>query len=1142
MNIFTRIILTTVLYLLGFNALVYAQSKRVDKLIATQNYIDAIKILSVKARKNPPLLLQLADCQQKTRQYEEAETTLRKYFDVEKLPTSASYLQYAQVLLVNKKYTEAKEQLEKYQLKNPNDNKSSRLLKACDDVNVWYNLPQKYVVKNQLDMNSPFSDFCAVEYKDDVVFVTERNEDIVGGNTFAWTKNPYTSIVVAKAKKRKDSTIYKPNGIFSNKLVGEYNTGPVAFNKDYTEVYFNKVQNLTSKRNKLVTAKIYSATYENGTWKNEKSFAINNDYYSILHPTLSKDGKRIYFASDMAGGFGGYDIYYCDRISADAWSKPKNLGAEVNTAFNEVFPHVVANGMLYFSSNGLGGYGGLDVFSTAQLLGKWTTPINQKAPLNSSNDDFGLTFKRDNVTGYFASNRNSGNGSDDIYSFTINKEIINVSGALVENKDTTKRLPNVDVALIDNKGKIIQVAKTKDDGSFLFENVNSDNYSVIKIDKNQEILRFKKQLSIVNDSNQIVSTTNLGKDGFEFNYIKTDKTIYTDIDEGDNTALISKSFEGFLYRGSDSTQSVDGVLVSLLNAKKELVQSHITQPQGKFVLKNMRNVSAYIFTVDSSKSIAQETVLLVKNKAGEVVYRIVRNVEGFTFRMIATDKTFYGMLADEDDSQLKVNVKGKLKSGDGDNSPIPYATVRMMNDKQEVVQTTKTDSLGNFKFNKLAVDKNYYLSTNEDDPALVRIKKAVIQNESGKELYSATKGDNGKFKFNMLAYDKTRYTMLEEVDETQLRVKVKGQLKSDAGEVIPNAKVVLKEKETGETQTAFTDADGRFTFNKLSTDKNYYTTLDENDPALKTYNKVVLYNDKGVEQYRAEKAEFKFNFIPTDKTLYTDIEEIDTQLKPITKQIEGKIKTDDGTALAEGTIVYLKDEKGNVVATGKLDKYGNFKFDKIPTDKSYYVDVDADDTQIRLHKGLVMTDKLGNETRKGFYNASGKFVFHLIKGDKSYYSDIEEEDNVALKIVKKTSPPVEKVVEPIVQKTEDPIIVIETKYNTENVYFDFGSSYLTTEIKAELKRIAQHLKESDAKRIQVAAHADARGNYNYNKWLTDCRMNKVIAYLATQGIDKRKLKGKSLGETDLVNKCANKVKCTEAEHKENRRTAITRVK
>lgn len=1133
MKLFTRFLTVLCVCTFACKPLLYAQSKRSDKLIATQNYPEAIKVLTVKARKNPPLLLQLADCQQKIRDYEAAELTFKKYFELEKTPSSVAHLQYAQVLLINKKYAEAKDQLEQYQVKKPNDLKSARLLKACDDVNVWYNLPQKYFVKNQLDMNSPFSDFCAVEYKNDVVFVSERSEDIVGGNAFAWTKNPYTGILLAKAKKRNDTTIYKPSGLFSNKFVGDYNTGPVTFNKDYNEIYFNRVQNLTNKRNRIVTAKIYSAQYENGRWRNEKSFPANNDTYSIIHPTVTPNGKRIYFASDMSGGYGGYDIYYADRIGADDWSIPKNLGAEVNSAFNDVFPHITSNGTLYFSSNGLGGYGGLDVFATTQALGKWATPINQKAPLNSSYDDFGITFKGDGLSGYFSSNRANGKGSDDIYSFTINKAIINVSGAIVENKDTTKRLASVDVALIDNKGKIIQVAKTKEDGSFLFENVQSDNYNVIKIDKNQEVLRFKRQLSIVNDSNRIISTTNLGENGFEFNYIATDKTEYTLINDDDNSTLIARNFEGFLYRGSDSSKAVDNVMISLLNSKKELLQTHRTEDEGKFLLKNVRNTSSYVFAVENNKIIANEKLLLVKNKAGQVVYRIVRDsIAGFEFKMIATDKTFYDMLNDDDDSKLKINVKGKLISGDSGSVPIANATVRMVNDKQEVIQTTKTDSTGNFKFNQIAADKNYYLTTDEDDPALATIKKVILQNEAGKELYSATKTTDGKFKFNLLAYDKTRYTMIEEEDLSVLRVSVKGQLKSDQGEVISNAKVMLKEKESGVTQAVFTDADGRFTFNKLARDKNYYTTLDENDPALKNYNKVVLYNDKGVEQYRADKAQFKFNFIPTDKTLYTDVEVEDTQLKLPTKTIDGTIKGADGTALKEGTVVYLKDEKGNIVGTGKLDENGNFKFDKIPTDKNYYVDVDADDTQIRLHKGLVMTDKNGKEGRRGFYDANGKFVFQIIKTDKTFFNDIIEED-VALKIIPKKTPPV-KV---------EPIISVATNGSVENIYFDFGSSYLTDDNKAQLKVIAQHLSESNAKLIQVAAHADIRADATYNKWLTDRRMNRVIDYLVTIGIDKRKLKGKSFGETDLVNECiSDQVTCTEEQHKENRRTSITKLK
>jgi len=145
----------------------------------------------------------------------------------------------------------------------------------------------------------------------------------------------------------------------------------------------------------------------------------NTQEYEEVHPTLTADGKRLYFASNRPGGLGGMDLYYSD-FQGGEWSEPVNLGDTINTAGNEIFPFIHEDGTLYFASDGWGGFGGLDIFSTEKNgADDWQAPINVGTPFNSPKDDFGFILNITGTEGYLSSARDGGNGKDDIYSFNM---------------------------------------------------------------------------------------------------------------------------------------------------------------------------------------------------------------------------------------------------------------------------------------------------------------------------------------------------------------------------------------------------------------------------------------------------------------------------------------------------------------------------------------------------------------------------------------------------------------------------------------------------------------------------------------------------------------------------------------------------
>jgi hypothetical protein len=262
----------------------------------------------------------------------------------------------------------------------------------------------------------PFSyrtsdEFSPVLYNNGLVFCSnQRDNSLIG---YYNSEGRLFKIFYAIKKK----TGWKTPALLSLQAIPGFNDGPATFNKKQDFMFFSrntftdkKLWNVHDSIGKLA---IYSAELVNGIWKNVKPFEYNNPLYIYTTPALTPDGNRLYFSSDMPGGEGGMDLYYCSR-SGSGWSKPRNLGPSVNTAGNESFPFADASGRLYFASDGREGLGGKDLYFTIEENGFWQNPIPLDSAINSGADDFGIYTDSTSQNGYFSSNRY---GSDDIFYF-----------------------------------------------------------------------------------------------------------------------------------------------------------------------------------------------------------------------------------------------------------------------------------------------------------------------------------------------------------------------------------------------------------------------------------------------------------------------------------------------------------------------------------------------------------------------------------------------------------------------------------------------------------------------------------------------------------------------------------------------------
>jgi tetratricopeptide (TPR) repeat protein len=287
---------------------------------------------------------------------------------------------------------------------------------------------------------------------------------------------------------KHDTIMGMPDELGEDAFRTTYNNGPIFFTNDGNTVFITR--NIYNK-SEQTDLNIVVAVNRGGEWSKEVSkLPLKDDGYSIFHPALTPDNKRLYFASNKDGGYGGIDLYYSD-LKGGFWTKPVNLGPNINTPGNEVFPFISNDGTLFFASDGHPGLGGLDIFSAGYVNESFTIPINMGAKLNSSSDDFSLVLKNDLRTGYFTSNRPGGKGDDDIYRIEIANltALSTVSGRAI-NPDQSG-IAGVQITILDASGNLFNQTESDTDGNFVVYLPNNSNFTLLfrkKLYQNQEVI------------------------------------------------------------------------------------------------------------------------------------------------------------------------------------------------------------------------------------------------------------------------------------------------------------------------------------------------------------------------------------------------------------------------------------------------------------------------------------------------------------------------------------------------------------------------------------------------------------------------------------------------------------------------------
>lgn len=455
------------LFLLCFSVMLHAQKvseKKANKLFEKKSYVQAAEMYE-QLKENQKMLQNLGDCYYNNAQMKAAVRVYGKLFLTYKDSVQPEYYyKYAQSLLGIGDYPKSDQIMSEYLKYNVDTNNYIANL----NTNVPYNYSVKIMTKNISN-----GDFGIALYGDKVVFASQRSPE---SKEYNWNAKPYLDLYSANVNKEGMLVNIAP---FPVEINTKKHESSAAFSSDGLTMYFNRTNERKVKvgDEKIANIKIFKAEFVDGKWTNVKELPFCSDEYSVEHPVLSKDGKKMFFSSDMPGTVGSFDIFEVDIHEDGTFGTPTNLGNVVNTIHREQFPSISDDGRtLYFASDGHQGLGGLDIFMSTITDSIYTKPQNLGSTINSNTDDFAYTWDENKKVGYFSSNRK---GSDNLYSFTrIANEKMYVIEGQIRDKNTKNPIAGALVSLYDEFQMLVGQMVVGEKADYIFNTLPNKKYTI----------------------------------------------------------------------------------------------------------------------------------------------------------------------------------------------------------------------------------------------------------------------------------------------------------------------------------------------------------------------------------------------------------------------------------------------------------------------------------------------------------------------------------------------------------------------------------------------------------------------------------------------------------------------------------------
>ena len=452
-------------------------------------YVDAIKTyerIFAKGYKSQEMLQKLGDSYYFKADLDNAAKWYGELFAFTQDVEPEYYYRYAQSLKAIKDYKKADEMLVKFNQKSGNDLRAKLATAKKDYLAQIKKNSGRYTLENA-GINSEYSDYGSAFSGNKVVFASARDTGGLSNKRHSWTGESFTNLYSANIG---DQGALSEPGRFGANLNSKFHESTPVFTKDGKTVYFTRNNFLDGKKGKdarkSTLLKLYKATLDGDKWSDVTELPFNSNEYSVAHPALSADEKTLYFASNMPGTLGQSDLFKVAINSDGSYGTPVNLGNTINTEGRETFPMVTNENEIYFASDGHPGLGGLDVFvAKEQADGSYKKVENVGEPLNSSKDDFAYLINTSSRIGYVTSNRDGGQGGDDIYRFKETKklECEQFLTGVVTDKESGLPLSGARVTLSDANYKKLQEVISDKDGKFDFGKVDCGTKYYIKTEK-----------------------------------------------------------------------------------------------------------------------------------------------------------------------------------------------------------------------------------------------------------------------------------------------------------------------------------------------------------------------------------------------------------------------------------------------------------------------------------------------------------------------------------------------------------------------------------------------------------------------------------------------------------------------------------
>lgn len=1046
-------------------------------------------------------IYRLADSYRLLGDFENAEKLYKKL--IAKGGGQDAIFQYALALKSAAKYSEAKKEFLKYARLAPDDPRGYIYAKSCDFAQRMLDEAPDYEVRELKSINTENIDISPVYYKGGIVFSSQRAG---GKKSFVNFEGGSSDALLDLYYMEFDGTESSLNNkvFFLPGLNTNLHEGPASFSANGREIYFTRTVEgeRLNKTDEIVrnTLQIFHAKIQGDTiWsKPESAFRFNSIEYSVMHPCISKDGKKMFFSSNMPGGIGGTDIYVVNKQKDGSWGEPLNLGPDVNSTENELFPFYDNNENLYFSSNGHPGMGKLDIFkSSYDSLYGWTFVENMKVPVNSIGDDICYMESENPGRGLLVSDRINGTGGDDIYSFSKNR--------LIDLEISTKSLR------IKNN--------TAYDGLA---------YS-IKVDGEKEYTKLKQQYGYFTFEPEVGKTYILSarKDGFLNNKITF--TIVDNEDGGREFNIIPKLNDVNVKVVVDRE-----IKTEQLEIQEDSVQSTV-ETNWKLKLINLKDKLQKKFSFSSKdRDFSFETLLTYKkvdlneNKSVYAGIKAKHFINDEFLKEVFTDNKGAVSFLTVASENNKITIDGISDTAKPVEEVIEVTKTLVVEDwienEKKLPTEAKVVSKVKITYSEIKIEE-LFLKIPPGDELDVKVIGQILFNKKelknlpveiivdGKSKTLTQTGENNLFvaylniksnnELNFMINDRKFNVILTEDDFErrneyfELVVSVgdtifnKSSTNEDTLSILAVAKeevltdsviavvptIIIEEDVIGyifNGDSVLADANlkifevGDFVSETKSDDKGYYS--------FSVKPGTIYTITAGKPGFKFE----QFSFIPSELKKSKGSLQIDFTLTPQRKVVySGQVLTDN-KPVSEATLDVYQDNA--FVTKTKTDTAGKYVLE------------------------LQEKEKYSLSVTKPGYFQSNTLVETYSADDSSKYL------NSTIFLV-----PIE----------ENKAIAIP------NIYFEYDRWELTTNSIIALHKLAVFLKQNPQIRVlQIYAYTDIVGSDKFNEILSQKRANSVLEYLVMKGISRDRLSATGMGEKDLVVKNA----VSDEDHAKNRRT------